>query len=112
MTNNDSERSTPAAEPDMDASPATAPPQRSPRRRTSPPQSRVEAQLRWRVAEVEARLAEVTRCLEAAENAAAVRADALDEWERRFDAIATSKSWRMTGPLRSGARRIRRLFRR
>ena len=115
MTNNDPESSAPTVEspePDMNASPATAPPRRSARRRTPPPQSRVEAQLRWQVAEVEARLAEVTRCLEAAENAAAVRAEALEQWERRFDAIATSKSWRMTGPLRSGARRIRRLFRR
>ena len=68
--------------------------------------------MRWRVAEVEARLAEVTRCLEAAENTAALRAAALDVAERKFDAIATSKSWRMTGPLRSGATRIRRLFRR
>jgi hypothetical protein len=114
MTNSDPDRSSPTVEPlepDMDGV-AAAPPQQSARRRKTPPQSRVEAQLRWRVAEVEARLAEVTRCLEAAENAAAVRAETIRVWERKFDAIATSKSWRMTGFLRSGARRIRGLFRR
>jgi hypothetical protein len=82
-----------------------------------PRPSRTEVQLRARVAELEARLADVTRCLESAENRAAellamreqvvsVQADA----ERRLAELANSNSWRMTKPLRSARAWIRRVF--
>jgi TolA-binding protein len=114
MTNSDSERSSPTVEPlkpDIDGEGATSSGPRSPRRRASPPQSRVEAQLRWRMAELEARVSELGRCLGAAEYRSSELVQTVEEAERRFEAIATSKSWRMTGFLRSGARRIRHPFR-
>ena len=99
-----------------------APPQ------TEPTASRAEARLRGQVAELEARLADVARCLEDAEQRAAEllavseRVRQLEaelaaaraetdrvrlELERRHAAITSSRSWRMTGPLRSAARRAR-----
>jgi len=73
----------------------------------------VEAQLRAHVVELEARLTEVTRCLQAAEN----RASALLEMTARAEAaermvavLVDSSSWRLTGPLRWTMQRIRRSF--
>lgn len=73
----------------------------------------VEAQLRAHVVELEARLTEVTRCLETAEN----RASALLEMTARAEAaermvavLVDSSSWRVTRPLRWTMQRIRRPF--
>ncbi len=80
--------------------------------------SRSEAQLRSKLAELDARLAEVTRCLEAAETRAAEVASAKGEieaqlrrLERRLAVIVSSRSWRMTRPLRTSGRLMRSLLR-
>lgn len=98
---------------------------------TPPAASRAEAQLRGQAADLEARLDEVTRCLEDAEHRAAEllalseRVKQLEaqltaaraesdrvrlELERRHAAITSSRSWRLTGPMRSAANRARDLF--
>lgn len=82
--------------------------------REPPATSRSEAQLRFRVSELEARLAEVTRCLEAAENRTAEVQTEVEsvkvEAGRQLAVIFDSKSWRLTEPLRSAGRRIRSLI--
>jgi hypothetical protein len=79
--------------------------------RDPPPGSRTETQLRARVAELEAQLVDLSRCLADAENRAAelvaVRAE-LDTVQRNLAVIAASRSWRLTAPLRSGMRDVRR----
>jgi hypothetical protein len=87
------------------------------RRRASPPANRSEAQLRFDVVELEARLAEVSRCLQGAEERAAEAAHARDELaagladiELRFAVIVNSRSWRLTSPLRTIGRRLRTLI--
>jgi len=86
-------------------------------RRQPPPANRAEGRLRFEVAELQARLAEVTRCLEAAENRTAEVVRARDELaaaaadlDRRMAVIVASRSWRMTGSLRAVGRRLRSLF--
>jgi predicted nucleic acid-binding Zn-ribbon protein len=112
------------------------------------PESRTEARLRARIADLEAKLAELTHCLESAETRASevlflralvdartselasmtervrhleaqlaavteasARSDAvLADLDRRFTAIATSRSWQMTRPLRLGMERVRALL--
>lgn len=97
----------------------------APHRRPAIPASRVEAQLRARIAELESKLAEVLRCLQDAEGRAAevlvmkerVRSleeertvnDNLEDAHRRLAVIAGSRSWRITKPLRSVAQRARRM---
>jgi len=83
--------------------------------REPPAASRTEAQLRARVAELEAQLTEVARCLEAAENRAAELLavhDALREAERKLAVIRATRSWRFTAPVRIVGQRVRRLLRR
>lgn len=90
-------------------------------------QTRVEAQLRERVASLETRVAELTHCLERAENRAAALTAAqervrlleaelasteasqsrIDELERRLSVITTSRSWQMTKPVRTAMSRVR-----
>jgi predicted RNase H-like nuclease (RuvC/YqgF family) len=93
--------------------------------------SRAEGQLRGRVADLEARLADLARCLEDAEQRAAEllavseRVRQLEaqlteakseservrlDLERRHAAITSTRSWRLTEPLRSAANRIRDLL--
>lgn len=81
-------------------------------RREPPPAGPTEARLHARVAELEARLSEVSRCLVDAENRAAERQRAVEELDRRYTVIATSRSWRMTRALRAAGGRVRDLFRR
>jgi hypothetical protein len=85
-------------------------PARAAARLQSPPAGRAEAQLRARVADLEAQLIEVARCL----NDAEVRAASLQaEVERAWGSVAVmanSKSWRYTTALRSVVARVRRLF--
>ena len=86
---------------------------RSAGRREPPAASRTEAQLRARVAELEAQLADVARCLEAAENRAAellAARDALREAERKLAVISATRSWRLTAPVRIVGQRVRRLL--
>jgi hypothetical protein len=72
--------------------------------------NRIEADLRARLTELEARLADVSRCLEDAEQRAGellatqARAALL---EQRIAVILTSRSWRLTTPLRRGMKRAR-----
>jgi hypothetical protein len=85
---------------------------RSTGRREPPAASRTEAQLRARVAELEAQLTDVARCLEAAENRAAELLavhDALREAERKLAVIKATRSWRFTAPVRTVGQRVRRL---
>jgi chromosome segregation ATPase len=101
-------------------------------RRQPAADGRTEAQLRERVVGLEARVAEVTRCLEAAENRAAELAATqqrmrsmqervqsieaerdllrarIDELERKLRVITTSRSWQMTKHARSAMSRVRR----
>jgi hypothetical protein len=118
MPNGDSQRSTPTVKPanvDRNAPPernAPAPPPRSPRRGPSPPQSRVEAKLRARVDELEARVSEITRCLEGAEHAAEVARSEARQAQQTLEMIKATRSWQMTAPLRSGMGRVRRMLRR
>ena len=113
MPNSDSDRSTQTAKPpelDGNAPPTTSAPLRSPRRSPSPPASRVEAQLRARVDELEARLTEVTRCLEVAEGAADAARLAARDAEQTLETIKGTRSWQMTAPMRSGMGRVRRML--
>jgi hypothetical protein len=111
MTNSDSESSTPTVEPPKPDGPAPASsPRRPARRRPSAPGSRTEAQLRERVAELEARLAAVTRCLEAAENAADQARAATRHAEQTLETIRATTSWKLTAPLRTGMGRVRRML--
>jgi hypothetical protein len=77
-----------------------------------PPRSRTEVQLQARIAELEARVADITRCLEAAEQRAVERVGQADaarlEAERVLAVIASSRSWRMTSLLRGTMERVRR----
>jgi hypothetical protein len=107
------EKQTEMAEPETGGlAPASARPRATPRRERSP-NGRAEAQLRARVAELEARLADVGRCLEAAESRAADRLALQAELDlawHRLAVIEASRSWRLTRPLRSGMARVRRLL--
>jgi hypothetical protein len=106
----EAEQSDRVAEPELGV---TGPPtnHRPPSRREPHPASRTEAKLRVQVTELETRLSEVSRCLVDAENRVAERQGAVEDLERRYAVIATSRSWRMTSGLRSAARGVRRLFR-
>jgi hypothetical protein len=105
----------PTADPQLEAA---GPFRRRPARGgNSAPANRSEAQLRFEVVELEARLAEVSRCLQGAEERAAEAAYAREELaavladtELRLAVIINSRSWRLTGPLRSIGRRLRTLF--
>ncbi len=110
MTNSDSESSTPTVEPPEPGAPPAAAPQRSARRRASAPRSRDEARLRERVAELEARLTEVTRCLEDAENRADHAGAAARQAEQTLETIRATTSWKLTAPLRTGMGRVRRML--
>ena len=72
---------------------------------------RTEAQLRARVRQLEAALEDAGRCLEDAERRAAellaARAE-IQDLQRRLGVIATSRTWRLTAPLRSAMARVRR----
>lgn len=76
----------------------------------SPLDGRGETQLRARVAELEAQLVEIARCLEDSEaraaDAVALRADfeTVMGTLRRMEA---SRSWRLTRPMRSAIGRLR-----
>jgi hypothetical protein len=70
----------------------------------------VEAQLRARVDELEARVTEITRCLEVAEHAADHARLAASQAELTMETIRATTTWRMTAPLRSGMGRVRRIF--
>jgi hypothetical protein len=124
MMNGDSARPTASAESleaEMEARPSGAPNRQAHGQPAAPPASRVEAQLRARVVELEARLVEVTRCLEAAEHEADLARGAAKEarivaddverahrrTEDRLAVICASRSWRITSPLRSGMRSMR-----
>jgi hypothetical protein len=82
------------------------------------PASSQEAQLRARIAQLEAALADSGRCLEDAEQRAGrlleaqarIRTleDDLAVLERTLKAVAASKSWRLTAPLRRLLARTRR----
>jgi hypothetical protein len=77
-----------------------------------------EAQLRARIGQLEAALADTARCLDDAEGRAAellaARArireleDELASTTQRLEVIVTSKSWRLTTPLRRAVARSRR----
>jgi hypothetical protein len=103
-----SETQTASAAPEIGVlAPAPRPLHATPRGK-APPEGRPEAQLRARVAELEAQLIEVASCLEAAENRAAnAQADADRAWGVVGD-MANSRSWCYTGALRSVAARLRR----
>jgi hypothetical protein len=65
------------------------------------------------VVDLEARVAELTRCLASAEARAAelvALRDARANCEYRFTELANSRSWRMTKPLRAATAGIRRAF--
>ncbi|MGI8428712.1 MAG: hypothetical protein ACR2OB_05275 [Solirubrobacteraceae bacterium] len=85
------------------------------------PQTRDHAQLHAHLQQLEARLAEVTGCLDAAETRGAellstqayvqtLEAE-LHRLQRKLAAVEDSRSWRMTAPLRTGLRRVRDLLR-
>lgn len=81
--------------------------------------SRAQLQARDHIAELEARLADVTRCLEAAERGReesrvglVAAEDALRATQLKLERIEATRSWRMTAPLRGAMGRLRRLFRR
>jgi len=85
----------------------------------APRVSRAEVQLRARVVELEARLADVTRCLEAAERGGEEARCALAGSEQarhaavlKVGSIEATRSWRSTAPLRRVGGRVRRLLRR
>jgi phage shock protein A len=113
MANSDSERSTPTVKPptlDGNAPPPTAPGARKARRRATPAASRVEAQLRARVEELETRVTEITRCLEVAEHAADEARSAARHAEQTIETIRGTTSWRLTAPMRSAMARVRRIL--
>src|SRR5947209_16421502 len=113
MANSDPERSAPTVRPptrDGNPAPPTAPGPRTARRRVTAPGSRVEAQLRARVDELEARVTEITRCLEAAEHAADQARIAARQAEQTIETIRGTTSWRLTAPMRSAMGRIRRIL--
>lgn len=66
--------------------------------------------MRARVDELEARLTEVTRCLEVAENTADAARLAARDAEQTLEMIKATRSWQMTVPLRSGMGRVRRML--
>jgi DNA repair exonuclease SbcCD ATPase subunit len=66
----ESEKSARMAEPELEVVASTPPPPRLGAPAERPPASRLEAQLHVRVGELQAQLAEVTRCLADAENRA------------------------------------------
>lgn len=80
------------------------------RRRAPKPQNRAEAQLQARVAELEARVSEITRCLEAAESEAELARRRAADAERTLEMVRATRTWRMTGPLRSGMGRLRHML--
>lgn len=113
MANSDSERSTPTVKPptlDGNAPPPTAQGTRAARRRVTAPGSRVEAQLRGRVDELEARVTEIARCLEVAEHAADEARSATRHAEQTIETIRGTTSWRLTAPMRSAMARVRRIL--
>jgi hypothetical protein len=79
-----------------------------------PESGRVEAQLQGRIAQLEAAVTDLGRCLEDAEQRAAeleatrARAAALEE---KLAVVVTSRSWRLTTPLRRAVQRARRSVR-
>ena len=113
MANSDSERSTPTVKPptlDGNAPPPTASGARTARRRATAPRSRVEAQLRARVDELEARVTEITRCLEVAEHAGDQARTAARQAEQTIETIRGTRSWKMTAFMRSAMARVRRIL--
>lgn len=79
-------------------------------RRESSLDGRLETQLRARIADLEAQLIEVARCLNAAEAHAASLQDEVDRAWGTVTMMADSKSWRYTTALRSVIGRVRRLL--
>jgi hypothetical protein len=107
----ESENPTERPEPEVGVFPLSAPARRAVARRQPAPASQVEAQLRARIAELEAQLTEAARCLQAAENRSADRLAlraALDLSEHRLAVTTASRSWRFTRLLRSFMARVRR----
>lgn len=90
---------------------------RSPR---GEPSSQAEARLRAHAAQLEARLLEVTHCLEQAEQRSAEvltlrdqlqrYENALRAAEQKHVALTNTRSWRLTEPLRSGMGWSRRVL--
>lgn len=76
-------------------------------------------QVRARITELEARLADVTRCLEDAERGreeARVALVAAEDSRRaaqvKLERIEATRSWRLTAPVRGAMGWVRRMFRR
>jgi hypothetical protein len=106
-----SEKATPAVEAPVTGDGFQSGPRLATANAEAPAADHAEAQLRARIATLQAQLAEVTSCLESAETRAAevaslrVRVAAL---EAKVAAYNTTRSWRYTAPLRSGGKYLRR----
>jgi hypothetical protein len=105
-----SEKQTESTEAEVGVLAPASRPLRAAARRESPPEGRAETQLRARVAELEAQLVEVARCLADAETRTADRQTELDLVWGNLHAMSASWSWRVTKPIRSAKARLRRLF--
>ena len=106
-----SEKATPAAEPAFSGPSLDNGRRLATAGAEAPAADHTEAQLRARIAMLEAQLAEVASCLENAETRGAellaVRAR-VTALEAKIAVINATRSWRYTAPLRVGGRYLRR----